>query len=245
MSSSIQPPARRGSAQPAITSAQRGVDADLEPSRRLPQRPGQPQPVERQDAAVERAPPARRAGALERHREQPAPVGREQRAGREVGADRDQVVVGRPPLRRRERPRRRWRLDGRHGLEPSGRVVNLAVQVATRPGHGFPASTGETSAPLRRIRRMGAMSSISKRLAPRVTELAPGLTTVVRPRGAHPRHRGGGPAPAGRRRGRQAARGAEGRRRAGDPRGHREPRPATPAPRASSPTSAAWSPPPS
>ena len=46
----------------------------------------------------------------------------------------------------------------------------------------------------------------------------------VRPRGAAPRHPRHRSAPAGRRRGRQAARGAEGRRRPGDPRGHREPR---------------------
>ena len=72
-----------------------GVHPDLVVAHRAAQGPRDDQPVEREHAAPDRAEPVHRvAGRPRRHREQPVPVGREQGAGLEVGADRDQVVDG-------------------------------------------------------------------------------------------------------------------------------------------------------
>ncbi|GMA89071.1 hypothetical protein GCM10025868_43210 [Angustibacter aerolatus] len=75
---------------------ERGVDPDVEARQHLAQRPGHPQPVERQHTARVGRPPAERrtpltAGA---HGEQAGAVGGQQRAGSQVGAERDEVVAG-------------------------------------------------------------------------------------------------------------------------------------------------------
>ena len=94
---------------------QRGVDADLEPAHRPPQRPRHPQAVQRQHAASYRREPQHRVAAPpRRHREQPPPVGLQQRPRRQVGPRRDQVVVRVEPRRPREPPVAPRRLDA-HG----------------------------------------------------------------------------------------------------------------------------------
>ena len=95
--SSIQPPSRAGSAQPATTSAnavstrisKRRADWRSDRVTRSPSSGSTPRSHRRPPA-----PSSRRRTLVRRHREQPAAVGREQRAGLEVGADA-------PPGRRR------------------------------------------------------------------------------------------------------------------------------------------------
>ena len=105
------PTARRGSAQRVDHLGERGVDPDLEPAGRAPQRPRDPQPVEGQHpAAYGREPHIGSPRRARRHREQAPPVRRQQRARAQVGAHRDQVVVGVEPPHSREPPGARRRL---------------------------------------------------------------------------------------------------------------------------------------
>ena len=220
--SSIQAPgaARVGAAVDHLV--ERGVDPDLEAPHRLAQRAGDPQPVERQHPAL--APGdhhsiGRRPAPSDRHREQPAAVGRQQRARLEVGA---RCRPGRRPAAVRRRRRRgrpspcraaRWawahRKQGTVACPPCARVA------ARRSAND---DRRDTEHGHRQHDRQGA--------APHVARLAPELTAALRARGAAPRDPRRRPAAAGAAAAadKQLARAAR-RRRPGDPRGDREPRP--------------------
>ena len=130
----------------------------------------------------------------------PTPVRREQRAGQQVGADADQVLVLVGLAGVAEGPHGRRRLDGHEGdvkAGPYDRAMSLPSRMAAQAG---------------------------LKLAPKVTELAPGLTTTfVREalRRAIARRRS---VAAGGEGGRGAARGAERQRGQRGARGDREPR---------------------
>ena len=107
----IQPPGRVGSAQARDHLVERGVDADLVAPARPAQRAADPQPVERQHAARVRRPPADGPPPCETGIGNSAgPVGGEQRARLEVGADPDQLLARRRPTSPKL-PARRRRLD--------------------------------------------------------------------------------------------------------------------------------------
>ena len=87
------------------------VDGDLVAAQRPAQRARDVDLGGREDAARVGAEPGERLALVDRHGEDPGPVGRQQGARGEVGADREQPVVA-GALRRREPPHAAWRLDG-------------------------------------------------------------------------------------------------------------------------------------
>ena len=107
-----------------------GVDAHLEAVERPAQGAPHPQRPDRHDAARVGRPPPDRAPTVpaQAHGEQPEAVGREQRAGLEVGAGGHEVVTGRGP-RRVEQPRRPRGLDGRE--DHRGGAVGSVAGVRT------------------------------------------------------------------------------------------------------------------
>ena len=117
MSPSIQPPLRAGSAQPATTSSKaesiriskRADDCRSERLTRSPSSGSTPRcSGDHQPSGV--------GAEVDGHREQALPVGSQQRAGFEVGPDRDQVAVA--GRRGREGPGGRGGLDGHSPIVP-------------------------------------------------------------------------------------------------------------------------------
>ena len=87
-----------------MTSLETGVDPDLVPLGALPHRPRDAQPVERQNAARIRRPPAEHARQRRHlHREDAPAVGVDERRRLEIAADGDEVAV-RQLGRRRKTP---------------------------------------------------------------------------------------------------------------------------------------------
>ena len=86
---------------------ERGVDRGRVAAAGLAQRRRHAQPVEREDAARVGRPPADRALGLDRHREQPRAVRRQQGARLEVGADAEQLGARHREGRVGQLPRRR------------------------------------------------------------------------------------------------------------------------------------------
>src|SRR5665647_1525902 len=77
--------------------SERRVDANLELWQRFSQRPTDPDLAWQQDAAWVWRPPANGRAAIvtDPHREQPRPIGHEQRAGLKICADTDEIVIRR------------------------------------------------------------------------------------------------------------------------------------------------------
>ena len=206
-----------------------GVDADLEPARGLPHRARHPQPVQRQHAALHRRPPAQHpAPRPVRHREEPRPVGRQQRRGLEVGAGGQQVVVGQPPGALQlgevgEHPRRRCGLPG-HGRHCGRSDAGLRVAAG---GQALRRETDTTQTlPDLGDSHVSVRSAIAGKLIPDVHRVAPNANRGFVQQAEIKAINGVGPLPPAAAAAEKQLEELRRRRRPGHPRGHREPRPA-------------------
>src|SRR5690606_15770325 len=115
--------------------------------------------------------------------EQPVAVGGQQGARLEVGTDRDEVVERVVRRGVTERPRRRGRL---HGLAV-GRGCGHAPTLATPPYDGDMSGRRTIAGTVTR--------HLGRQLAPRIAQLAPGLTTTFVREALHRAIHGVGPLP--------------------------------------------------